>query len=242
MRIHLLSDLHLECAPYAPHPVDADVVVLAGDLDKAERALTWIHEHWPDVPVIWVFGNHEFWGGRIPRTRQKVLELAAPNVRILELGTVVINGVRFLGATAWSDWNLSNNRHAAMVDARAVMRDYQKIRVSPTNRRLRPADTLRISQTTHTWLKNELSRPFRGHSVVVTHHAPHPHSIPADDPFPDADGSDWTELLALRPDLWLHGHVHRACDYAVTGTRVVCNPRGYPGEDTGFDPSLVIEI
>jgi len=42
--------------------------------------------------------------------------------------------------------------------------------------------------------------------------------------------------------LWFHEHTHTFIDYAVRGTRVVRNPRGYPGEQTGFDPSLTVGL
>lgn len=43
--------------------------------------------------------------------------------------------------------------------------------------------------------------------------------------------------------LWIHGHMHRRSDYLVGSTRVIANPRGYLDEkDTGFDPSLTLEI
>jgi Icc-related predicted phosphoesterase len=47
-----------------------------------------------------------------------------------------------------------------------------------------------------------------------------------------------------QPDLWIHGHTHVPCDYELCGTRVVCNPRGYPNEisSDGFAPDLVVEI
>jgi len=47
-----------------------------------------------------------------------------------------------------------------------------------------------------------------------------------------------------QPDLWIHGHTHVACDYEIYGTRVMCNPRGYPSESSaeGFAPGLVVEI
>ncbi|MNR64509.1 hypothetical protein D3C85_1871810 [compost metagenome] len=45
-----------------------------------------------------------------------------------------------------------------------------------------------------------------------------------------------------RVALWVHGHSHVAVDYEIEGTRVVCNPRGYPGEETGFDPELVLTL
>lgn len=42
--------------------------------------------------------------------------------------------------------------------------------------------------------------------------------------------------------LWTHGHTHHTFDYAIGDTRIVCNPHGYPGEKSGFDPGLVVEI
>ena len=31
--------------------------------------------------------------------------------------------------------------------------------------------------------------------------------------------------------LWTHGHMHDPLDYMIGDTRVVCNPRGYVGEE-----------
>lgn len=47
-----------------------------------------------------------------------------------------------------------------------------------------------------------------------------------------------------QPDLWIHDHTHVPCDYEIFGTRVVCNPRGYPTESLGegFSPGLVVEV
>ena len=43
--------------------------------------------------------------------------------------------------------------------------------------------------------------------------------------------------------LWVHGHTHYWVDYSIGNTRVMCNPRGYAGEDVrGFDPNLVIDV
>lgn len=53
----------------------------------------------------------------------------------------------------------------------------------------------------------------------------------------------WEDLMGGdQVDLWVHGHSHTAVDYDVAGTRVVCNPRGCPGEDTGFNPGLVLTL
>ena len=44
MKIHLLSDLHTEFAPFQPPATDADVIVLAGDVGVGTRGLPAIRE------------------------------------------------------------------------------------------------------------------------------------------------------------------------------------------------------
>lgn len=46
------------------------------------------------------------------------------------------------------------------------------------------------------------------------------------------------------PELWIHGHTHVPCDYELLDTRIVCNPRGYPGEkhDSRFQAGLIVEV
>ncbi|WP_371259238.1 metallophosphoesterase [Bradyrhizobium sp. WSM1743] len=49
-----------------------DVLVIAGDLiPRMERGVTWLLERVPDRPVIYVAGNHEFYGTDIDRTVEK---------------------------------------------------------------------------------------------------------------------------------------------------------------------------
>ena len=67
MKLLVLSDLHLEFSYFEPVATDADVVVIAGDLHKKDRGLEWLQEHFSDRPVIYVAGNHEYYGAAIPR-------------------------------------------------------------------------------------------------------------------------------------------------------------------------------
>ncbi|MGH8196257.1 MAG: hypothetical protein ACREQ8_17955 [Woeseiaceae bacterium] len=48
----------------------------------------------------------------------------------------------------------------------------------------------------------------------------------------------------FQPTLWIHGHTHEPSDYELFRTRVVCNPRGYPGEHghVGFRPDLTVLV
>lgn len=82
--------------------------------------------------------------------------------------------------------------------------------------------------------------------MVVTHHAPSPRSIPPEfrgDPLSACYASDLEDLIVDgRPALWVHGHIHTKVDYRVGRSRVIANPRGYPGEGNAFDPQLVVEI
>ena len=94
------------------------------------------------------------------------------------------------------------------------------------------------------WLERKLYEPFGGRTVVITHFAPHPKSIaPAYTGHPANPGFvlDLSPLMG-RAALWIHGHTHTAFDYEVKGTRVVCNPRGYPGEPTGFRADLILDL
>jgi predicted phosphodiesterase len=51
-------------------------------------------------------------------------------------------------------------------------------------------------------------------------------------------------LIMNHPQIkyWVHGHTHTPFDYMIEGCRVICNPCGYPGQDTGFNDQLYLRI
>jgi hypothetical protein len=126
------------------------------------------------------------------------------------------------------------------------MNDFRLIRKSPEYRRFLPGDARRVHKRSLAWLQRELAMPFHGPTLVVTHHAPGLRSCaPAfrDHPVTAAYASDLEWMLDGSAALWIHGHTHFCVDYAVNGTRVVANQRGYPDEAAaGFDPALVVEV
>ncbi|HLP75721.1 MAG TPA: metallophosphoesterase [Candidatus Paceibacterota bacterium] len=80
-----MSDLHLEFAPFQPNKVDADVVVLAGDVHTGTNGIKWILEAFRDKPVIYVLGNHEFYGQKIQKLIASIKEIAqGTNVHVLD--------------------------------------------------------------------------------------------------------------------------------------------------------------
>ena len=96
------------------------------------------------------------------------------------------------------------------------------------------------------FLDIEMSLPHAGPTVVVTHHAPHPRSLMAPmDSLNPCYASDLTWMVAKHaPVLWVHGHCHVPSDYTVEGTRIIANPRGYPGEISHrrWRQDLVVEV
>ena len=78
----------------------------------------------------------------------------------------------------------------------------------------------------------------------MTHFAPSLRSLPVGGREDDAAGYYASNLealiLDLRPAVWVHGHIHTACDYRIGQTRIVCNPAGYDGK--GHNPALSFSL
>ncbi len=245
MRIHLLSDLHNEFDLFEPEVRDADVVILAGDINVKTRGVEWAKNTFT-CPVLYVPGNHEFYGGHLTRTLEKMRAASSDQVRVLDRDEVILSGVRFLGATMWTDFAATGNPPIAAFTAQNGLNDFKQIRTADF-RRIRPADLISESAKTRDWLRAKLADPFDGPTVVITHHAPSMRSL-EDNPHAGghldaAFANRWEDLMGGdQVALWVHGHSHTAVDYDVAGTRVVCNPRGYPGEDTDFKPNLVLVV
>ncbi|MGB3541053.1 MAG: metallophosphoesterase [Mesorhizobium sp.] len=252
MKIWLFSDLHLEYSDLRqPLAVpDADVCVVAGDLCRAvANGVHWLAKHIAHaMPCVYVAGNHEYYRGSIREGLEDGYAAAAqfPNVHFLENQSVIIDGVRFLGATLWTDYRIEGHPPLAMFNARERMNDHKQIalRRNPWQRFV-PEMAYRIHQDSRRFIDTALkSDPIK--TVVVTHHLPHAKSIPArfkGDLLNAAYASDLSEVIEEgRPALWVHGHTHDSSDYMVGAARIVCNPRGYDDENEKFDPALVVHI
>ena len=125
MRIRVLSDLHLEFKDWKPPKADADadVVVLAGDIHVGVKGIEWARRSFPSIPIVYVAGNHEFYGEHIHDMTQELLrEGRRLGVDVLDARSAVIGGVRFLGATLWTDFALGEMTRARSI-AQWLMRN-----------------------------------------------------------------------------------------------------------------------
>ncbi|EJM03529.1 putative phosphoesterase [Pseudomonas sp. GM102] len=242
MRIRVYSDLHNEFAPFEPPSTDADLVILAGDIDTQVRGVSWANEVFSQ-PVIYCAGNHEFYKGHIDHTLRKMREAASPHIHVLENQVFVCNQTRFLATTGWTDFSSTGDVVAATKTCGQWMNDFQVIRAEESFRRLRPNDVIERNRVAYDFLSDELAKPFEGSTVVVTHHCPIP-EVEGDKHEGDLSAAYTNRWHSLLPqvDVWIFGHTHRAVDVELDGCRFISNPRGYPREDTGFIPDFTIEI
>jgi hypothetical protein len=271
MRLLIYSDLHLDANHFSPILEDgtradanADMVVLAGDIDEGTRGIRWARETFPDKRIVYVAGNHEFYGGHFTRTLDDLREAANTfDIDFLEADGMDAGGVRFLGCTLRTDFLLLNSSYKEpyTLRAKAAMNDYRMIKISrlPENlphgsisgsKLLTPELTALRHRGSVDWLDRKLKKGIPEKTVEITHHAPHINSIPMpykSDPLSAAYASDLTRLMG-RSALWVHGHVHSSFDYMVNGTRIITNPRGYAlkqnsgNENSDFNHDLLVEV
>jgi Icc-related predicted phosphoesterase len=253
MKIGILSDLHLSRDPFRLEAWPWDVLVLAGDLGRAARAMAWARE--APCPTVLVAGNHEYYGSDLATTVRTLKELAAGSkVTVLERESVLIGGIRFLGSTLWSDFRPipdGQDFHANTALITQAIRDFSSIRVSSDSPdMITPALCRAVFDQTVDWLEQEFLSEPTVPTVVVSHFAPsarsiHPsfHGSPLNAAFVSELGD---RIARWRPELWIHGHTHNSFDYDIGHTRVVCNPGGYAFdgnvENPGFNPGLTINV
>ena len=240
MQINFISDLHLEFGPLEIEPEAGDVLVLAGDIDIKGR-VDWINSIASKFNhVIYVLGNHEFYNGAMDSIYRKTREGLVDNVHLLENESVTIAGVTFHGATLWSDF--LNGNPMSYLQCDQAINDYRLIRAGDGKHRFKP----QIAHSLHNISKVFLQENVKEGDVVVTHMAPSLLSIHEkyknDMNINGSYASDLSELiLDTKPELWFHGHVHTSFDYTVGNTRILCNPRGYVGEELNseFEPNAL---
>ncbi|MBW7852562.1 MAG: metallophosphoesterase [Rhodospirillales bacterium] len=251
IRVAVMSDLHLEAGAWAPPPVAADLVVLAGDVAHGADGVAWAAAAFPDRPVVYVAGNHEHWGDDLGATRRALAAAAAAtaNVRFLDAAaadfTFAGRSLRVLGATLWTDFRLlgAERMPAVMGELAAKAPDFRHIGLG-NGGRLEPWQVALWHRRARRWLEAELAAAGAAGraTLVVTHHAPSPRSLkPGLATRPSACGaaSDLEELiLRHQPPLWIHGHTHHDADYRLGATRILSRQRGGPANEA-FAPLLV---
>jgi predicted phosphodiesterase len=261
MKLLIYSDLHLEFDGFQPKKEwlqNVDLVIQVGDLQHAPNNIN-ILKSW-EVPVLFVPGNHDFWNPMFsipdpystsPRHEivykhhllqavEKMKEAAFGSmVHVLYNDVIEFGGIQFLGTTLWYD-ALKLSKPESM-----HLNDYYRIFMAqdkPIQREFIAEEHLKATQ----FIRETLAVPFDGKRVLLTHHPAWIPPIVWDEygPLGKAYGTDLSRLWKGNIDLMVHGHVHDNIDTRIEQTRILCNPRGYPREDTRrtFKKQLVFNL
>lgn len=273
INIQLLSDLHLETHPHFMPEVapTADILVLAGDVGSYQPG-SMLVDHadadfglarfsprrdlaaWP-VPVFFVPGNHEYDGMPFEEAHERLQETCERlQIIWLQQRVHVVNGVRLIGCTLWSNFEALVPQHGPLsqqLKAREKAERAANFYLRKTGTTFKGeaflSDAVRAQALAdQAWLAQTLSEPFSGPTVVVTHFAP---TLKSADPryglTPGTAGfCNALDHLLPKANLWLHGHLHCAQDYVHMGCRVAANPLGYArkNEQLAFDPKKTWRI
>jgi predicted phosphodiesterase len=250
MNINYLSDLHLESRPLEwVVPDETDVVVIAGDVWNGDSTLRWLEElaHKTRQPIIYVPGNHCFWGNNLHTWPDKArTECMRFGVDFLYNDTVTIKDTVFIGTTLWTDFSALGNQPLKLIQARDVMNDYRWI--NGVHGRVTPDEILAEHVKARSFLERALPRQAGLKRCVVTHHAPSKRSLPArysDSRYTPYYVSDLEQLLLdHEPEVYVHGHIHASVQYFVGETMVITNPRGHLGVhgNTAFMAEAMLEF
>jgi Icc-related predicted phosphoesterase len=244
MKLHVLSDLHLEFFPITLPKVERDVLILAGDIHIGLKALPFIEKECKKGPVIYILGNHEYYHNDFRPTLEKWRHIKIENFYFLENSEIELNGFHFFGTTLWTDMN--NGNEDSIVEAMISMSDYNVIQNGESA--LTAYDTIDRFHESLGLMKQFLQQHDPKKSVIITHHLPSEKSIASQftgDPLNYAFMTNLDPFIQkTQPILWIHGHTHFSFDYYIGATRIVCNPRGYATSEPNvyFKNDLIIEF
>lgn len=250
--LSVFSDLHLEHSAIELNTSSADVVVLAGDIFALGQAfvddysvITWAHEKFPNKPVVFVPGNHDFedscWERQMNVWKQQAKEMGE-HIHVLWDESVDLFGVRFLGTPLFSNFASTGNVSLCKEEA-LVIPDFKRIH-HLNGQCVHPNDYETWHRKSCLWLNEELSKDDGVPKIVVSHFAPSPllRSPSRQHQVLDAYWVNNCEDLVEKANLWISGHTHYSCDIACGDGRMISNARGTSktfnlSSDSNFQPN-----
>lgn len=248
-KLWVLSDLHLETIPhpeaFKPTRPDFDLLVCPGDVWEGDcaRGFRFLRRLAGDRGIVFVMGNHEYWNVVVSEEIEVARYMAkAEGITLLECQEATIEGVRFVGATLWTDYRLGG--HA---DPSALTGEQVDVEHDGGSHLLTVGDARKLHAGSRRAIENMLAKPGAAPTVVVTHHAPHIECIPRGTRDTWSAGNCASDLSHLTDSgiasLWVHGHIHKSVDLVrPNGTRIVCNPAGAGFSNDDFEDTLTIEV
>ena len=210
--------------PCWKNPVnDADIIVAAGDIGIYNQGIDWLKSL--NKPVIYVAGNHEFYGHEYHDTLEMIrAQCIGSQVRFLDNNRFIFQGVRFFGSTMWADLYVDGDEKAAALGE--TLNDFKKINLS--DRCFDTQDFSQLHQVSKQWLEKELPSRFQVKQLSLLIMRPH-YGAGMISPNALKKLAYCNDLKSLLHEYdiaaWFHGHVHSTVDYRISGARILCKPQ-----------------
>lgn len=234
-----ISDLHFEndknkkYHEFIDHK-NSDVIILAGDIASGTKAIDFI-KYLIDLGyiVIYIIGNHEYYGFDIETLNNEWYETAKNNESLYFLNndSVVIGKTEFFGTTLWT--SLGKKTKDSNIDF--FVREH--IKNCGDLKGIKNSNFKNITDyhfESVDYLKKELPKTESEKVVVISHHLPTYESVHIkyrNERFKYSNFLFYSSLENLICEnfinFWIHGHTHETFDYTIYDTRILCNPRGY---------------
>ena len=243
IKIQYVSDLHLEFEDNKDGlkhmDTDADVLVIAGDLDVGPRIFDHLISLSQKRQVVFVYGNHEFYDRKSVDGLKKKGRLVSKhnkNLHILDRESVIIGDTTFIGATGWIDGsfqNIDNGQYGKYNDFSMINGFYGLHATWGTGDRK--------------YIRRAIASSETKHNIVITHFLPLALCISqsySGNPYNPCFANSWKWVYdcADRIDYWIHGHSHEFFKQEI-GEVIFCrNPFGYPTEGVNFGRNEFIKM
>jgi predicted phosphohydrolase len=253
--LQVMSDLHLEFDFKVPviNP-ETSVLILAGDIapvlhttnkrNTFNMFLSNLFSEHPNIKVIFVAGNHEYYGTTISHGNDFLNSMSAvfENFYFLNNSSVEIEGVNYIGSTLWTNFKAFGVIPAlAELAIQDCINDFRIIKVG--KKYLTP-NHVKMMFSEAVDAIERLKKPDMA-NVVVTHFGPSEksqHSRFSGDMVSAYFMSNCERLFEPSISLWVHGHTHASMDYKLGDTRVICNPKGYYAENPNFQYDFMVKL
>lgn len=239
---------------------DCNTIVVAGDISNdiwtTSKWIVGLKNAWKNV--LWVPGNHDYYNVKFAQRQEVDMSLNnrypfpkfQPEIKnhykkwsedngviYLDHNNVVIDGVNFIGATGWHDFVAGEPySKGQQIDAW-----YNKSADRVINWRDQQKDWIVVEQAAiddASFIRNSVDNSTHP-CVVVTHHLPHRElsfSRPYDQTWTKLHGmfvnTNFEDIVNPSIKYWCYGHTHFRSMREINGITYVCNPVGYPGENS----------
>ena len=268
MRVHYMSDLHLEFGDLRNPLPEGDVLILASDItltkclgpkrtdasnrklrDRTNRLFDEARENFDHV--LYLTGNHEPYNFDLFESHAAVCEhIQGDGVTYLCDSGKEIDGVMFAGGTLWTD--MDNENPQTMLEVGFGLNDFRI--VSNGDHTFSTADAVKMFKQTRDFIAGVAKLHDGKPMVIVTHHAPsrlglHPHHC--GNGLDGGFASNLHDLIEYHPNIkhWVFGHTHIRTSFNIGNTICRANCRGYDTrsyggncEANGFESDTYFEI